>query len=144
MRFRSAGGVVLGILAVLGTRAGGQPPGGDPKLADRTAVITAKVDGELAKLESLYKHLHTHPELSLQERETAARMARELSALGFEVTAGVGGTGVVAVLKNGAGPTVLVRTDLDALPVTEKTGVPYASTAPRRKKAGDDVGGMHA
>ena len=78
-------------------------------------------------LVALYKHLHANPELSLQEEQTAARMAEELKKLGFEVTTKVGGHGVVGVLKNGTGPTVLVRTDMDALPVTEQTGLPYAS-----------------
>src|SRR5262245_51198674 len=118
-----------------------QSPG---SLAQRTGAITKKLDAELPDLESLYKHLHSHPELSLQERETAARMAKELSALGFEVTSGVGGTGVVGLLKNGPGPIVLVRTDLDALPVTEQTKRPYASTVKVRDKAGNEVGVMHA
>ncbi len=82
---------------------------------------------ELGGLLSLYRHLHAHPEVSLKESKTAARLADELRAAGFEVTSKVGGTGVVAVLSNGSGPTVLVRGDTDALPVTEKTGVPYAS-----------------
>src|SRR5881397_2585922 len=111
MRVLPAGGVMLSVLAVIGSRAGGQPPAPDAKLADRTAAITKKIDAELTGLESLYKHFHTHPELSLQERETAARLAKELTGLGFEVTSGVGGTGVVALLKNGPGPTILVRTD---------------------------------
>src|SRR5262249_40071742 len=78
-------------------------------------------------LDALYKHLHTHPELSLQEEATSARLAEELKKLGFEVTTGVGGHGIVGVLENGKGPTVLVRTDMDALPVTEQTGLSYAS-----------------
>ena len=92
----------------------GEPP---PALKDRIATIAKKLDAELASLQTLYKHLHAHPELSLQEEQTAARLAKELKGLGFEVTEKVGGTGVVGVLKNGDGPTVLVRTDMDALPV---------------------------
>ena len=80
-------------------------------------------------LESLYKHLHAHPELSLHEVKTAARIATELKSAGAETTTGIGGNGVVAVLRNGPGPTVLVRGDLDGLPVKEETGLPYASRA---------------
>src|SRR6516165_3224574 len=74
-------------------------------------------------LQGLYRHLHTHPELSFQEEQTGARLADELRKLGIEVTVNVGRRGVVGVLKNGAGPTVMIRTDLDALPVTEATGL---------------------
>lgn len=81
-----------------------------------------------APLEELYKQLHANPELSYKEVASAARMAEELRAAGFAVTEKFGGTGVVGVIKNGAGPTVLVRTDLDALPVVERTGRDYAST----------------
>ncbi|MGC4028802.1 MAG: amidohydrolase [Steroidobacteraceae bacterium] len=77
--------------------------------------------------ESLYRDLHAHPELAFQETRTAARLAREMRALGFEVTEGVGGTGLVAILHNGKGPTAMVRTELDALPVQEESGLPYAS-----------------
>jgi amidohydrolase len=78
-------------------------------------------------LEALYFHCHAHPELSFQEFNTAKRMAEELRIAGFEVTENVGGNGVVGVLKNGEGPTVLVRADMDALPVKEETGLPYTS-----------------
>src|SRR6266851_7854025 len=106
--------------------------------------INQKVGDQLASLEALYKHIHTHPELSLQEEHTSARLARELRELGFEVTEKVGGYGVVGILKNGAGPTILVRTDMDALPVVEETGLPYASKVRGRDKNGVDVGIMHA
>ncbi len=92
----------------------------------------------------LYKHLHTHPELSFHEAYTARKIAEELRRDGVEVTEGVGKTGLVGVLRNGEGPTVLVRTDLDALPVTEATGVPYASRATAKDDAGNPVGVMHA
>ena len=95
-------------------------------------------------LTKLYTHLHLHPELSYQEVETAARIAEELRKAGASVTTGVGQLGVVGVIENGAGPVVLVRTDMDALPVTERTGLPYASTARVRDKEGRDVGVMHA
>ncbi|MCW5982340.1 MAG: amidohydrolase [Bryobacteraceae bacterium] len=108
------------------------------------ADLDAAVRAELPSLEALYKRLHQNPELSYQEKETSARIASELKDAGFEVTTGVGGFGVVGVMKNGPGPTVMVRTDLDALPVIEKTGRPYASTVRTRDSAGKDVGVMHA
>lgn len=95
-------------------------------------------------LVGLYTHLHSHPELSFQEVKTAERVAEELRKVGAEVTTGVGKLGVVGVLKNGSGPTVLVRTDLDALPVTEETGLPYASHAKAIDPNGKEVGVMHA
>lgn len=94
-------------------------------------------------LVKLYKHFHAHPELSLMEKETAARLATELKTLGVEVTTGVGGTGVVGLLKNGPGKTVMIRTDLDALPVTEQTGLAYASKVKQKSEQGE-VGVMHA
>lgn len=110
------------------------------------------IDGELASLVSTYKMLHAAPELSHREEKTSAFLAKELRALGYSVTERVGkyerpewtGYGVVAVLKNGAGPTVLVRTDMDALPVEEKTGLPYASTVKTKTDAGQETGVMHA
>jgi hippurate hydrolase len=96
------------------------------------------------ELLSLYTHLHSHPELSYQEVETSRRMAQELRQAGARVTAGVGKLGVVGVIKSGPGPVVLVRTDMDALPVVERTGLPYASKVRTRDKEGRDVGVMHA
>jgi hippurate hydrolase len=99
----------------------------------------AKIDASLTKtypdLEALYKDLHTHPELAFHETRTAALLAARMRKLGFTVTEHVGKTGLVSLYKNGAGPTVLVRTELDALPVEEKTGLPYASTV---KTIGED------
>jgi hippurate hydrolase len=112
--------------------------------SDRIGQIKKHIAAEAAGLETLYKFLHSHPELSFQEEQTAAVMAKELTKLGFEVAPKVGGHGVVAVLKNGPGPTVLVRTDMDALPVTETTGLPYASKVRVRDKDGREVGVMHA
>jgi hippurate hydrolase len=106
--------------------------------------LRKKVEGELTSLVDLYKELHRNPELSLQEVRTAAKLADELKKLGFTVTPKLGGTGLVGVLKNGPGPTILVRTDMDALPVTEATGLPYASKVRVRDKAGKEVGVMHA
>ncbi len=113
--------------------AGAEPPPDDPWIA-----------AHLGDLLGLYKHLHTHPELSFQEHETAKRMVTELKEAGAEVTTGVGKLGVVGVLKNGPGPVVLVRTDMDALPVVEETGVPYISKTQATDKAGRTVGVMHA
>ena len=96
------------------------------------------------QLEPLYEDLHAHPELSFQETATAEKMAERLKGMGFEVTTGVGKTGVVGILKNGAGPTVMLRTELDALPVEEKTGLPYASKVTAKNAAGDTVSVMHA
>ncbi|HEU4727056.1 MAG TPA: amidohydrolase [Kofleriaceae bacterium] len=96
------------------------------------------------KLDALYLDLHKNPELSMKEDKTAARLATELKALGYQVTTGVGGTGVVGVLKNGAGPTVLLRTELDPLPIEEKTGLPYASTAKAVDQNGKTQPAMHA
>jgi hippurate hydrolase len=114
------------------------------QLKQRVSDIEERVNGQLDNLLTLYKTLHSHPELSLQEEKTSARLARELRDIGFEVTEKVGGFGVVGVLKNGPGPTVLVRTDMDALPVAEVTGLPYASKERVRDKNGNDVGVMHA
>ncbi|HEX5102892.1 MAG TPA: amidohydrolase [Pirellulaceae bacterium] len=97
----------------------------------------------LEELVELYRHFHAHPELSFQEKETAARLAKELRAAGAEVTENVGGTGVVGILKNGAGRAVMLRTDLDALPVTEQTGLVYASQVKVKGEAGE-TGVMHA
>lgn len=102
------------------------------------------VDAEMASLIELYHHLHRNPELSYQEKATSARMAAELKTAGFEVTTNVGGYGVVGVMKNGEGPNVLVRTDLDALPIVEATGVPYASKVKVKDEHGTEVGVMHA
>ena len=102
-----------------------------PAQARNVAADKAAVDTQLAKsyahLDALYKDIHQNPELGFQETRTAAKLAAEMRALGFEVTEHVGGTGIVAIYKNGKGPTVLVRTELDALPMEEKTGLPYAS-----------------
>src|SRR5215472_14535629 len=92
------------------------------------AKVSQLVNSMYPKLEDVYKDIHAHPELGFQETRTAAKLAAEMSAMGFQVTEKVGKTGVVAIFRNGPGPTVLVRTELDALPVEEKTGLPYAST----------------
>ena len=106
--------------------------------------VTDKIATHYSSLEALYQHFHTNPELSLMEEKTAARLAAEWRAAGFEVTEKFGGTGIVGVLKNGAGPTLLIRTDLDALPVQEETGLPYASKTRVKDLAGVEVATMHA
>ncbi|MFI6818270.1 amidohydrolase [Nonomuraea sp. NPDC050328] len=98
------------------------------RAAETTRAILTGLD--LTGLAAFYRDLHAHPELSWQEHRTAAAVAARLAAAGFTVTERVGGTGVVGVLRNGDGPVVLLRADLDALPVTERTGLPYASTVP--------------
>ncbi|MFT4213331.1 MAG: amidohydrolase [Microbacterium sp.] len=95
-------------------------------------------------LEALYIDLHRHPELSFQETRTAGVIARELAALGLEFTEGVGKTGVATVMRNGDGPVIWLRADMDALPVAELTGLPYASTVRGIDPAGNDVPVMHA
>lgn len=102
------------------------------------------LDALLPELEAIYKDLHSHPELSMQEVRTAKLAAEHLAMCGFEVTAGVGGTGVVGLLRNGSGPTVMLRADMDALPVVEATGLPYASTVRAKNEVGVEVGVSHA
>src|SRR6184192_3346816 len=109
-------------------------------------------DAELPSLLAIYKDVHAHPELSMHEERSAAIVAKELKAAGCEVTEHFGtyddpkfkAYGVIGVMKNGAGPTVLVRTDLDALPVHEETGLPYASTVTTKNDEGKEVPVMHA
>ena len=132
--------VILSLSLVLATSARAQQS------------LDSMVDREIAQLVSTYKMLHAAPELSHYEVKTSAFFAAQLRAFGYEVTEHVGkftqpnwkGYGVIAVMKNGDGPTVLVRTDLDALPVEEKTGLPYASAVKTKNDAGQDVSVMHA
>ena len=106
--------------------------------------FTAQLDKDYPTIEALYQDLHRNPELAFNEHQTAKKLAERVKALGFEVTTGVGGTGVVAILKNGPGPIAMLRTELDALPVQEKTGLAFASTATARNAAGETVPTMHA
>ena len=99
---------------------------------------------DLDELAALYRDLHLHPELAFAEHRTAGIVAERLRGLGYQVTTGVGGTGVVGVLANGDGPVVLLRADMDGLPVLEQTGLPYASTARAKDSDGTDVPVMHA
>src|SRR3954451_14273163 len=102
------------------------------------------LDGIMSDLEDLYRDIHAHPELSLQERRTASLAADRLRSAGYDVTESVGGTGVVGLLRNGGGPTVMLRADMDALPIREATGLPYASTATATDADGQEVPVMHA
>src|SRR6187200_2905232 len=133
--------LVVGVLAVLALNASGQQ-----------LSLDAMIDRDLAAWLTTYRNLHTAPELSHREEKTSAFVAAELRKMGFTVTERIGkfenpawtGYGLVAVLKNGPGPTVLVRTELDALPVEEKTGLPYSSQVKAKNDAGVEVSVMHA
>ncbi|MYX27284.1 amidohydrolase [Streptomyces sp. SID8381] len=115
-----------------------------PRRPDRPHPVLAGLDGVRAELEDLYQDLHRHPELGLREHRTAGKAAEALRAAGYQVTEGVGGTGVVAVLANGDGPVVMARADMDALPVRERTGLPYASTVTAPGDDGAEQPVMHA
>lgn len=133
--------VALGLL--FGSAAFADPPEATsgPGVPSRRATIERDYD---AHLEALFEHLHRHPELSFLERETAKRLARELRRAGAKVSEGVGGTGVVGLMQNGEGPLVLVRADMDGLPIREQSGLDYASTATQRDQDGREVPVMHA
>jgi hippurate hydrolase len=125
----------VGVAAQPATRAGS---------SRWTVPASAEVEAIYADLESLYVDLHQHPELAFQEVQTSARLATRLKALGYEVATGVGRTGIVGVMKNGPGPTVMMRTELDALPVEEKTGLPFASHVVTPTAGGGSTPVMHA
>jgi amidohydrolase len=136
---RHSAGTMIMLLALLSS-----PP---PSMTENHPLrrdIQAYVDSEYDSLFQLYRHLHANPELSFQEEQTAQRIQQELRNAGFEVTGNIGGHGLVGVLKNGAGPTVMIRTDLDGLPVTEQTELAYASRVKTRDDRGTEVGVMHA
>lgn len=106
--------------------------------------VSSIIDQEYHALKGLYEHLHANPELSFQEKETSRLLSDELQALGFSVVERVGGYGVVGVLENGMGPTVMVRADMDALPIKEETGLPYSSQVMSADEDGELVPVMHA
>ena len=106
--------------------------------------IKKLVETDYPYLENLYLYLHQHPELSFYEINTAKRMAEELRGLGFDVTEKIGGNGIVGVMKNGSGPTIMIRTDMDALPIQEETGLAYASQVKMKDDSGAEVSVMHA
>ena len=114
---------------------------------DQIKALNTKLDGALKamlpEMEGIYKDIHSHPELSMQEKRTSQIAADYLKKYNWEVTTGVGGTGVVGLLKNGEGATVMLRADMDALPITEATGLPYASTVRVKDADGREVGVSH-
>src|SRR5882724_468838 len=136
MRLLRRATIALSFVSILVLGMRGALAGTPPELS--------KLDAVYPSLDALYQDLHRNPELSNHEEKTAAKMATRLRELGFEVTEHVGGNGVVGVLRNGSGPTVLVRTDMDALPIKEQTGLPYASTMTSKNDAGETVPVMHA
>ncbi|MET0267427.1 MAG: amidohydrolase, partial [Duganella sp.] len=100
-----------------------------PAIAQDAKAVSSRIDAIYPQLDAIYKDLHAHPELAFQEVRTAGKLAAEMRAIGFEVTEKIGKTGIVAIYKNGAGPTVLVRTEMDGLPMEEKSGFAYSSKA---------------
>lgn len=110
----------------------------------QTPSASKEVDTVYPEAHALYLDLHQNPELSSHETQTAAKLTNHLRSLGYDVTEHVGGTGIVAILKSGPGPTIMLRTELDALPVEEKTGLPYASKVHVKDDSGRDVSVMHA
>lgn len=108
------------------------------------ATMHDAIAADMPQLMTMYRDFHQHPELSHHEVRTAGILAAEARKLGFQVTEHVGGTGVVAVMRNGPGPTLMIRTDMDALPVVEQTGLPFASTVRAMSEAGVESGVMHA
>ena len=136
-------GVALSRLDV----AGAAPPtlsAGEPADADLAKKVAKSVDQDEERLVKIFKHIHANPELAFQETKTAALVAKEFKDLGYETYTGVGKTGVVGVLKNGPGPVVMFRGDMDALPVREATGLPWASKATAPAEGGGFVPVMHA
>jgi len=129
--------MLLVAMTCAGWTGSGQAEGAGP---GRTA---AQVDAIYPDIEKLYVDLHRNPELAFHEQRTAAQLAQRVRALGYEVTEHVGGTGLVGVLRNGTGPTVMLRTELDALPIEEKTGLPFASTVKTKNDAGETVPVAH-
>ncbi len=120
------------------------PPQTPAWMKERITEVDQLIASEIRDLVALYQHIHTNPELSLYEVNTAKRLAAEMRKAGYDVTEKIGGTGIVCVLKNGPGPTVLIRTDMDALPITEQTGLPYASKVRAKNREGIEAGVMHA
>jgi len=118
--------------------------GSQTKTTAWTTPSAEQINAVYPEVEALYFDLHQSPELAMHEQQTAAKLADRVKAMGYEVTTGVGGTGIVAVLRNGKGPTVLLRTDMDALPIAEETGVSYASHVVVKSDSGSSIPVMHA
>ena len=134
----------LNLMILLSWTAGGVAVAFDGTVPEQHARIAELLDQHYSSLRDLYFHIHSHPELSFHEEQTSERLATELEKLGMEVTKRVGGFGVVGVFRNGDGPTVMIRTDMDGLPVREETGVPYASKVQTTDDNGNEVYVMHA
>ena len=113
-------------------------------MATSLSTLESRIQDLLPELERVYTDIHAHPELSMQETRTARVAADRLRDAGYDVTDGIGQTGVVGLLRNGEGPTVMLRADMDALPVREQTGLPYASTQTATDRTGKTVPVMHA
>ncbi len=116
----------------------------DPNTSRTTPSLPSPSDDLIAKLEIIYKDIHANPELSMQEQRTAGIAAEWLRQHGYEVTENIGGTGVVGLLRNGQGATVLLRADMDALPMKENSGLPYASTKTGKSPSGEDTSIAHS
>ncbi|MCB4860869.1 amidohydrolase [Sphingobium sp. PNB] len=131
------------LISIAHAQSPGAPVNGATPATPANA-IAATIAKDMDGLMTLYRDLHANPELSEQESATAAKLARRLKAMKFTVTEKVGGTGVVAVLKNGSGPVLLIRADMDGLPVTEQTGLEFASRVKAKTADGAETGVMHA
>lgn len=142
--FLMAFAVLFGCIAGRVAADDAKPNAAVTSSADQPHDVSHWLDQRITQVLQLYTWLHTHPELSFEEKETAAKLAGLWREAGFDVTERVGGHGIVGVLKNGDGPTVMLRTDMDALPVTEQTPVPYASTRTVTRPDGSSTGVMHA
>ena len=135
---------VLAAVSFTSIAAAQTPPETPPVTPPAQSEIGAAVAKDMDAMMALYRDLHANPELSLKEVNTAAKLAKRLKALKYDVTEKVGGTGVVAVMKNGTGPVLLIRADMDALPVVEQTGLDFASKVRTKTPEGVEAGVMHA
>ena len=148
MRSRSIRALTLPLLLLAAASAGAQQEDSEPRAESpaqaRAEFVAGWVDRNLAGMLAMYRDLHASPELSLFEKETSALAASELRRAGYTAIEGLGGFGVVGVLENGAGPTLLLRGDMDALPIVEDTGLEYASRVRVELEDGREVGVMHA
>ena len=135
---------VLAAVSFTSIAAAQTPPETPPVTPPAQSEIGAAVAKDMDAMMALYRDLHANPELSLKEVNTAAKLAKRLKALKYDVTEKVGGTGVVAVMKNGTGPVLLIRADMDALPVVEQTGLDFASKVRTKTPEGVETGVMHA
>jgi len=139
--------ILVGIVLLNLSANDAAPAGGEIRARHRSelaSTVDDHIDAALSDWLTFYRDLHTHPELSLQEKESSRKIAERLTQTGYTVTSNVGGYGVVGVLDNGDGPTLLIRGDMDALPIVEDTGLPYASKVAVERDNGAHVGVMHA